>query len=1390
MIATRRWRTALQARRRPSPKPRAARPKVKDQRRVVSFQRLVAQVSARYGAQTAAAWTKAVLKHQADINETALRSALASKNRNAIEAAIGITKLQATAQRAIAEPLIAATRSTGTEGARIMTRAGVGMRFNAAHPNVAAFAREQAADLVRDIPKQAKRIIGEVIARGASAGLTIEEQARAIREVVGLPPAWARAPQALAEDLREGRISAATGRRLSAATKQQIRSRANAGTLTDSFIKTVTKEYSESLVNRRALNIARTESHRAANHGLVESWKQAQAQGVLPEGARRFWIITPDDRLCVPPRTPVLTVDGWRAISKIKPGDYVLTKEDRFKKVLNIFSRRYDGEVGHLEFGPPRMRVRVTATFGHLIFTDKGWIPIEEIDLTTKVRILAVPCPDCGELIARGPGGPSKRKYYCRKCGHDRVILAASMPEARAKAIATRRANGRPWVSASQHKKNRQHRHSVETRRVLSAKAKTRKSYPFRDVNTLRKALLAQTTDLEKKVQGFLEAQGIAFEREWPFDSPGTKLGKSFADFFLPGPRVVIECDGFSHWDPKCKAHDAKRDAVLREQGITVLRLDGEVIRHKFHEVASAIRQHCCFMWLTPRKITHAIIAHQSMHDLEVEDDCSFVAGGVVVHNSPEHAQIPGMNPDGRGMDEPFVTPDGEFMYPPSRPNCRCSIGLMFTPVSVAEEDEDPLDRRRGTTRATPPLGGRASRVFKIAPRESGAPVLKRPPNFAAPDDLPLAASGQLPLARGAQWKSLEDPARTKRFLEGMAYDPDAFISMQATRELEYIATNPRFVLKAPTRAHFGIGESLEEIQRISSTDVAGVIRFRGVRSLAMDAERAARYAGQRGTTFEVLLPKGARAVRAEVAGLPEMQMLPGSRFRVVSTSTREGRTHVKLKLVDDGTENTRRIVKLKKELAEEAGRVWEPLRPMTAPVRKAPGGKSRIGGRPPGASSAVSPEARDAVSKVLLDMDIKPTLVQYKKLGNASVGKVEGMIGGEYRNGKIVLNPNLPASELPGFAVHEAQHLKFDVALRGDAKLKQEILDDFEGLRRDDGVTEYSSAHWKQVEAAYADGVGSSLAEWERLLAVNETLAEMRLLSLQGMDIVAAPRYRALLKRVDAAYRKAAGKKFKPEPGARALRKIEARPLRVPEGPVQLAPSTEYVTTLRTELRQEVQKALARGSLTGGSEAVTDLAYRSSDLTTFAMAQHVEAKAGRQAMLRALASGTEWNTQYAVASNEWLAAHRLGANQTMRASTKTAVKARAEEFTDEMRAAMEARTQFVRAWAKQNYGDEITVYRGVKGKQAKQILASGAETVELDVYGLSSWTTSRSKARAFAGNRGVLLETKVKAKDVFWSNALGAKGIVRFADDSGELVVTTAKNARTARVAWHGGTG
>jgi len=39
---------------------------------------------------------------------------------------------------------------------------------------------------------------------------------------------------------------------------------------------------------------------------------------------------------------------------------------------------------------------------------------------------------------------------------------------------------------------------------------------------------------------------------------------------------------------------------------------------------------------------------------------------------------IPGLNPDGVGLDTPFRTPGGAVLYPPAHPQCRCALGTTL----------------------------------------------------------------------------------------------------------------------------------------------------------------------------------------------------------------------------------------------------------------------------------------------------------------------------------------------------------------------------------------------------------------------------------------------------------------------------------------------------------------------------------------------------------------------------------------------------------------------------------------------------------------------------------------------------------------------------------------
>ncbi len=260
------------------------------------FYKTTHRVADRFSPRVANSWLKAVTMFQAGISETAVGKAIASGNLARIEKAIGGSRF-GRMMLALEDPLARTAAAAGKASAKTLGVGGFEFEFNATHTNVIQFARDQAAALVVDVADDAREAIRTVTALGAQQGLTIPQQARAIREIVPLPPPWQAAPLHLAEDIRKGRTAAATARRLSATDKAQIRSRIAKGTVTDDFVKQMQTRYTNSLVNRRGLNIAATESLRAANFGVQNSWEQAVQQGALSNKSRKFWLVTPDERL-------------------------------------------------------------------------------------------------------------------------------------------------------------------------------------------------------------------------------------------------------------------------------------------------------------------------------------------------------------------------------------------------------------------------------------------------------------------------------------------------------------------------------------------------------------------------------------------------------------------------------------------------------------------------------------------------------------------------------------------------------------------------------------------------------------------------------------------------------------------------------------------------------------------------------------------------------------------------------------------------------------------------------------------------------------------------------------------------------------------------------------
>ncbi|PIR74984.1 MAG: hypothetical protein CO030_02480 [Candidatus Magasanikbacteria bacterium CG_4_9_14_0_2_um_filter_42_11] len=70
-------------------------------------------------------------------------------------------------------------------------------------------------------------------------------------------------------------------------------------------------------------------------------------------------------------------------------------------------------------------------------------------------------------------------------------------------------------------------------------------------------------------------------------------VGPYVADFYCPRLRLVIEVDGLSHYDDEAKIYDLKRDAYMKEKGLTVKRYTGGQVWHELDSVKQDIFNTC-----------------------------------------------------------------------------------------------------------------------------------------------------------------------------------------------------------------------------------------------------------------------------------------------------------------------------------------------------------------------------------------------------------------------------------------------------------------------------------------------------------------------------------------------------------------------------------------------------------------------------------------------------------------------------------------------------------------------------------------------------------------------------------------------------------------------------
>lgn len=258
-----------------------------------------------------AAFLDAFAAYRDSLDLVAIEAALVSGSIPDLERAVRLTEAENLMLRAggVSGAIGKTVDASGMASARLMMSAGINAGFSVNDPNVVMFQIMRSSELVAGVSSEIRDTLRGILATASRSGYTTSTQARVIRDYITLPPSWAGAPVRMEAELLAGdrgvfrrlladpTLSPRERRVQEIMLRREIAERYANGTNTAAWAQRTAQDYAENLLNRRAQNIARTETLRAGNWATRESWRQAVRDGVLPQTVLKVWLVTPDDRL-------------------------------------------------------------------------------------------------------------------------------------------------------------------------------------------------------------------------------------------------------------------------------------------------------------------------------------------------------------------------------------------------------------------------------------------------------------------------------------------------------------------------------------------------------------------------------------------------------------------------------------------------------------------------------------------------------------------------------------------------------------------------------------------------------------------------------------------------------------------------------------------------------------------------------------------------------------------------------------------------------------------------------------------------------------------------------------------------------------------------------------
>lgn len=388
---------------------------------------------------------------------------------------------------------------------------------------------------------------------------------------------------------------------------------------------------------------------------LGKAAKRNEIDKLLSQRKEDFIIIIPkptwdkmseDERRCVIDhelchcftecRTPIFTISGEEAISDVKVGNRVLTHLGRFRKVYKVFKIPkqkvnlvtivINTDSYKHSYKDRQRKIVLTFTEGHNVLVNGEWIEARNIKVGGIVSNLASTCKKCGIQI------PFHRKFCSQSCQSELNM--------------------------------RKHWHNPEFRENLSrsvsaanilqrtGKPSGRKGYslpeshPFKTGAAVFKSFSTsgkrKRSFAERKFEWGLRQRDINYKAQFPVQKGICRSGALryyFLDFAIPELKVGIEVDGEFWHSRKDVTKQEERQKFIENNGWQVLRFTDREVKENLggclDETQRLISNHkgeFGFINAIVKEVKHWEGTY-TLYNLGVEEDESYIAKGIVVHN-------------------------------------------------------------------------------------------------------------------------------------------------------------------------------------------------------------------------------------------------------------------------------------------------------------------------------------------------------------------------------------------------------------------------------------------------------------------------------------------------------------------------------------------------------------------------------------------------------------------------------------------------------------------------------------------------------------------------------------------------------------------------------------